>query len=140
MARVKIDLPDSFPFQTFIHLRVNDMNYGNHLSNDKVITLAHEARVRFLASLGYKELDVEGHSIIQGDTAAVYKSEGFYGDEIRIEVAVGDVGSSSFDIYYRMTNLTTGKPLAHVKTGMLFFDYEKRRPLPVPDVFRERVS
>lgn len=138
MSRIQLDLPEKVDYTTDITLAISDMNYGNHLSNDKVLTLAHEARIRFLEHFGWSEFDIEGSSIIMADAAVVYKSEGFRGNKIEIQVAVDDIGNSGFDLYYRMVNLTTGKDLAHVKTGILCFDYETRKVRRLPDVFANR--
>ncbi len=48
MARVQIDFPEHFCFTTDIDVRITDLNYGGHLGNDKFLSIAHEARVRFL--------------------------------------------------------------------------------------------
>ena len=82
MPRIKIDLPGSFIFNTEIDVRIDDINYGGHLSNDAILSIMHEARMRFLKEHGYSELEVEGTSLIMGDTAIVFKSEGFHGDRL----------------------------------------------------------
>ena len=38
MARIKIDLPDSFSFSTSFAVRITDLNYGAHVGNDKVLS------------------------------------------------------------------------------------------------------
>ncbi len=58
MARIKIDLPDSFYFSTLFSVRITDLNYGAHVGNDTVLSFIHEARVRYLQSLGYSELNL----------------------------------------------------------------------------------
>lgn len=137
MARIKIDLPSNFSFTTNISISIADINYGNHLSNDKVLAFAHEARLRFFNSLGCSELDLgDGTSVIMGDAGIEYLSEGFYGDDIQINVGIGDMGSKSFDLVFLMENLTTGKPLAKVKTGIVCFDYKTRTTADVPASFR----
>ena len=60
MARVKLALPESFSFETDIKVRISDINYGGHLGNDSVMSLIHEARLRFLEKYGYTELNVCG--------------------------------------------------------------------------------
>jgi len=75
MARIKIELPGKFIFKTEITIRVSDLNYGGHLGNDSVLSICHEARLRFLKHLGYSELDVEGSGIIMSDAAIQYKGE-----------------------------------------------------------------
>ena len=80
MSRIKIDLPSRFVFSTQIPIRIDDINYGSHLGHDSVLTLAHEARVRFLTAHGYTEDNIEGVGIIMGDVGITYSSEAFYGD------------------------------------------------------------
>lgn len=140
MARIKVALPETFPFSTEISVRIGDINYGGHLGNDSMMTIIQEARLRFLESFGYSEMDVEGAGIIMTDAAIEYKAECFRGDRLRIQVAAADPGSRGCDICYQVTNLTTGKEAARVKTGILFFDYETRRPVHMPDGFRARMA
>ena len=85
MGRIKIEIPDNFFFTTQIPVRISDINYGNHLGNDAVLSLVHEARVRFLKEFGYTELDIEGAGIMMADVAIVYKSQGYYGDILSID-------------------------------------------------------
>ncbi len=140
MARIKIDLPSHFDFSTEMPIRISDINYGGHLGNDAVLALVHEARVRFLKHLGYSELDIEGVGIIMSDAAVVYKAEGFHGDILSIEIAVGEFGNAGCDFFYRLTNRETGQEVARVKTGIVFHDYAATKTVAVPAKFRERFS
>ena len=139
MARIKLDMPDHFSFATEIAVRISDINYGGHLGNDAVLAIAHEARVRFLQSMGYSEQDAAGAGLIMLDAVVVYRSEAFYGDLLRVEMALGDPQTTGCDIIYLMTNVATGKEVARVKTGMAFFDYARRKVVPMPGAFRERM-
>ncbi len=80
MSRIKIDLPESFSFSTSIPVQITDLNYGAHVGNDKVLSFLHEARVRYLQSLGYTEFNMEGIGLIMSDAALIFKNEMFYGD------------------------------------------------------------
>lgn len=135
MARVKVDLPEQFLFSTEIPLRISDINYGGHLGNDAVLSLVHEARVRFLNQYGWTELNIEGRSIIMTDAVVVYKSEAFYGDTIVIEIALSDITSTGCDVLYRLSNKERGKEVARVKTGIAFFDYRNRKVVEAPEKF-----
>jgi 4-hydroxybenzoyl-CoA thioesterase len=137
---VKLDLPETFLFATEVILRVSDINYGGHMGNDAVLALAQEARMRFLSSRGWSEQDVAGVGIIMADAVIVYRSEAFYGDVLTIDVAVADMGVLGCDLLYRIVNKVSGKEVARVKTGIVFFDYVRRKPAPVPKEFRERCS
>jgi len=133
-------MPAKFNFKTEIPLRITDINYGGHLGNDSVFSLIHEARIRFLNGNGYSEKDVEGFGIIMIDAAVEYKSEGFYGDIVVIEVQTGNFDKIGFDMFYRLSNKDTGKEIARAKTGMLIFDYQKRKIAPVPEKFILKVK
>lgn len=139
MARIKLDLPENYLFNTLLEVRISDINYANHLSNDSVLSFIHEARVRFLRNYGYTELNVEGLGIIMTDTAIVYKSEGFHGDQVKIDVSVGDFNKYGCDIYYLLSNKKTAADVAHAKTGIVFFDYDQRKVVPLPEAFRENL-
>ena len=80
MARLDLELPTDFLFATELEVRIGDINYAGHLSNDALLALLHEARVRFLASYGLGEPDVFGSSLLIADAAVVYKSEAFQGE------------------------------------------------------------
>jgi acyl-CoA thioester hydrolase len=136
MSRVRLEIPDRSQFTTEVPLRVSDINYGGHLGNDAVLSLAQEARMRFLRSHGWTEKDVTGVGIIMTDAVVVYRSEAFYGDVLTIDVAVADIGDLGCDFFFRMVHKASGKEVARVKTGIVFFDYAKRKPSPVPAEFR----
>ncbi len=140
MPRVRIDLPDHFPFQTDIPVRITDLNYGDHLGNDAVLSLAHEARVQYLHSVGLSELDADGASLTMADAVVVYKSQGRYGQVLRVQVGVADLGRSNFTMIYRMSDRDTGLDVALVRTGMVFFDYDCGKIVSMPSDFRARVD
>ena len=94
MARIKLDLPERFPFSTELQVRITDVNYGGHMGNDALLGLLHEARVQFLAHYGLSELDICGAGIIMADSVIVYKSEAFPGEWLEMAVTVADFNHS----------------------------------------------
>jgi len=136
MARIKIKSPKKFDYSTEISLRISDINYGGHLGHDSILSLAHEARVRFFKSHGFTELNAFGPAIILSDVAIYYKSEGFYGDVVTVDIAVCDYLKYGCDLVYRLTNKETGRVIALLKTGIVFIYYEKREVAPVPKEFK----
>ena len=142
MARIEIHLPEKFIFQTEIAVRVSDLNYGNHVGNDSILTLMQEARTLFYRSIGFEsEVKLEGFiGQIVSDAAIVYKSESFLGDTLQIEIAIAYVTKYGFDVFYRIKNKGTGKEVALGKTGIVCFDYQKRKIASVPDILREKIK
>ncbi|MFI5222452.1 MAG: acyl-CoA thioesterase [Bacteroidia bacterium] len=135
MSRIKLQLPSTFIFSTEIPVRISDINYGNHLSNDAYLSLMHEARMLFFKHFGYSEMNLAGTSVIMGDVAIVFKKECFYGDVLNIEVTAAEFGSRNFDLYYRFTKKETNELVCEAKTGMVCFDYKERKTVAVPEEF-----
>jgi len=96
--------------------------------------------LRFLNHFGYSESNVEGVGIIMIDAGIQYKSEAFYADELIIEVAVTDFTGIGCDFVFRLTNKNSNKEIATAKTGIVFFDYEKRKTAPVPLEFKKKIQ
>jgi acyl-CoA thioesterase FadM len=140
MSRIKIEIPKKLIFKTEIPIRITDINYGGHLGNDSLLSIIHEARIRFLNHLGYSESNVEGVGIIMIDAGIQYKSEGFYGDNLVIEISVNDFSGIGCDFIYRITNKESKREIAMAKTGIVFFNYEKRKTAPVPEAFKRKIE
>ncbi|MEH6823176.1 MAG: thioesterase family protein [Motiliproteus sp.] len=138
MARIKIDMPRHFTFSTELPVRISDINYGGHLGNDAVLAMVHEARVQFLKQYQYGELDIEGLGLIMTDTAIVYKAEGFHGDQVQIDVGIGDFNKYGCDFFFLLSNRISAVEIAHAKTGVVFFDYEQRKVVTIPDEFKTK--
>jgi len=142
MARIEIQLPEKFIFHTEIGVRVSDLNYGNHVGNDSMLTLMQEARTLFYRSMGFEsEVRLEGMiGQIVSDAAIVYKAESFLGDALKVEIAVGDLNKYGFDLFYKITNKATGKEIALGKTGIVCFDYSKRKMASIPEKLVEKLK
>lgn len=139
MNRVKVALPQRFPFATTMRVRITDLNYGGHVGNDAFLSFIHEARQQFLESFGYSELHFAGTSLIMADVAIEYKAELHYGDELRISVAADEFDKIGFDIYYLLELVTPEHTTVagKAKTGMMCYDYSAKKRVAVP---REAIS
>lgn len=135
MARIELNLPDDFSFSTDVRVRISDINYGNHLGNDALLSLVHEARLQFLQSRGFSELDIDGCGLILTDAVILYKSQGFHGDLLTILAAVGDFNKYGCDFFFKVIQKNSGKEVARAKTGIVFFDYNRQKMAPVPAAF-----
>lgn len=140
MQRIKIDLPEKFLFSTEISVRVYDVNFAGHLSNDSILSMVHEARILFLKNWGYSEVDTEGAGIIMFDAAIQYKSQGYHGDILVFDINVDNFIKSGCDFFFKITNKETGKEIARAKTGIAFFDYKINKLVAVPEKFKTLIE
>ena len=141
MNRIKIDLPEESVFSMDYKVRIDDINYGNHLGNDRLLVIAQQARLEYFQSLGYKdELDFGGDiGIIVSDAAIVFKAEAFLGDCLRVEISMSGKAKYGFDMYYRVLRTESSTPIAILKTGILFMDYSTKKLSHIPTKAEEKL-
>ena len=141
MARIKIELPVKFPFTCEIPVRITDINYGDHVGNDTILSLIHEARMQFLRSMGYAELQFAGVGMIMADVAIQFRNELFYGDVVIVSVASGEVSKVGFELFYRLEKIVDGKrvDVADAKTGMICYDYDRKKIVASPEEARSKL-
>ncbi len=141
MARIQIEYPEAKPLHTqTMELRITDMNYGNHLAHDTLISLMHEARSKMFVAYGHKEIDIDGVGIVVADLAISYRAEVFYPDTLIIEVVADEFSRKGADLIYRVTRASDGGLVALAKTGIVFFDYQARSAVNMPEAFKKMVS
>jgi len=140
VARIKLEMPTVYPFRTEMTVRITDINYGGHLGNADVLALMHEARVRFLKSFGYSEINVEGYGTIMLDSVVIYKTQAFAGEVLQIEIAAGDFSRLGCDIFYRITKKEGGAEVVLAKTGIAVFDYANQKRVSPPEAFVKKLG
>lgn len=140
MARVEIELPESFPFSVELPILISHVNRGDHLGNEHLIALLNEARLRFMDNQGVAEFQDEGYLFVVGDLAVIYKSEGKYGETLRIEVAVQGFHKYGCDIVYRVTESLSGRLVALAKTAHLVFDADAGKAVLIPENLKAKLS
>ena len=140
MTLVRLELPDAFTFETTMTVRVSDINYGNHLGNDRMVSMLHEARLRFLLEHGFSELNVGGIGILVSDLVVNFTAEAFVAEKLTFRVGLTDFNKYGCDFIYQVVNHDQDKVIAKAKTGIVFFDYDERKISRIPQVFFERCA
>jgi len=140
VARVKLNLPEEFSYTTKLDVRVTEINYGNHVGNDRMVSLLHEARLRFLREHGFGEFNIGGIGIMVSDLVVTFSAESFVGDVLTFHVGLTDFNKYGCDVIYRVVNEALDKRVAEAKTGIVFFDYDERKIARIPKVFYERCA
>lgn len=117
-------------------VRISEINYGNHLGHDRLITFIHQARLDFLAQLGGDEMDLYGASLIMRRLSVDYLAEAFLDDEITVYMRIGVVKATRFAIDYRLMREDT--LIAEVSTLLVTFDYQARKVVELPAALRRK--
>jgi acyl-CoA thioesterase FadM len=139
MARIKIDPPTNILSAVRLKVRIGDINYGNHVGNDAFVLLIHEARVQWLQQNNFTEIDIHGAGLIMADLGIEFKKEAHYGEDILIEIGVGEISRVSFELYYQLSTDREGVTilLAKAKTGMVCYDYQSKKTVSVPAILKK---
>lgn len=134
MARVKINIPENIISVITIPVRINDINYGNHVGNDAFVSIIHEARVQWLRQHNFTELHIDGIGVIMSDLEIEFKKESFYPDIIEVQLSVGEISRVGFELYYQLFTKRndTQVMLVNAKTGMVCYDYVNKKVAPIP--------
>lgn len=138
MNRIKIRLPKVVHFVTEIPVRITDINYGNHLANDKILSICHEARVQFFNHFGFKELNIDGIGVIMSDAGVQYLKQAKYGDTLVVEISIDNISRCTFDLFYHLKIASSNSTAFKVKTGMVFYNYDLGKIATTPLVFRSK--
>ena len=147
-------------YSTDIDIRIGDINYGGHMGNDRYLLLFHEARLRFLRSIGCSEADIgEGVSLIMSEAHINYWGEVGYGDVLTAEVGVEELKSVRFTVTFtlrkkadgaeadtaglkkegRSSRPETGRAVAGGYTVMAGFDYAGKKLAKIPESFKTKI-
>lgn len=135
MARVKIDNPEQYIFNIERIVGISDLNYAKHLDSVHMVQILHEARLQFLANLGFTEANVFGLGVVVTDLAVDFRSESFGGDCLIIDVGLDDFNRYGFDICMQVTNSALEKTVCQAKMGIVFFDFDKHQIAETPAAF-----
>jgi len=144
MARLQLNFPDDqYCYTTLLTVRATDINAGNHLGNDSMISMISEARALFLFEYGVSETEPDGTGIIVTDLATMYRAEAHARDQLLFEVGVMDFNKYGGDIIFRITRPKDKTLIAMAKQGFVFFNYKTSQVVAMPEEFEgkfERVN
>ena len=139
MARLQLDFPEHhFCYTTPLTVRVTDINAGNHLGNDSMISMISEARACFLFEFGVSEAPQDGPGIIVTDLATTYRAEAHARDQLLFEVGVMDFNKYGGDITFRITRPKDKALVAMAKSGFVFYNYKTSQVVAMSDEFRNK--
>jgi acyl-CoA thioester hydrolase len=127
-----ISSKENFLFSTQVPVRINDINYGNHLCHTKLISIIHNARALFLKHHNLSELDCYGVGLVMLKLNVEYISQAFFADLLEIKIYLRKLEGARLELDYIVENRTTEKLTATVNTLMGFYDKQKNKLAKVP--------
>lgn len=135
MSRVKVEKPEQFLFSMERGVGISELNYAKHLDSMAMLAILHEARLQFLANLGFTEGNIFGLGMVVTDMAVDFRSESFASDKLVIEVGLGEFNKYGLDLCFQVTNAALDTVVCRAKIGVVFFDFDKHQIAAVPGAF-----
>lgn len=120
------DTPADIHFSTTLTIDIAAVNYGGHLGHDRLISLMHEARLRFLKTIGQSEAHFYGVGLIAKSLQVDYLKEVFWGESLQFHLSVIEPSTAGFSLFYHILD-SDNQAVAKASITLLCFDYQKRK-------------
>ena len=139
---MRIDIPQhkKLVHEARIPMRWSDMDALGHVNNATYFTYLEIARVDWLEHFhAAPDPRRAGPVIVNAFCSFLRQLE--YPGELVVKLHVGAVGRSSFDTYATIERADQpGEICAEGGATTVWVDFAQRRPVPLPDWLRERLS
>ena len=123
-------------FTTDVQMRFRDIDGMGHVNNAVYLSYTELARTQFYMQFaGKKTLDEIDFILAHMDID--FESQAVWGDQIRVTVWPSKIGTSSFTLHYEISEKRSGRILARANSVLVSYDYEKKKPKPIPGDFRK---
>ncbi len=120
-------------FETPVATRFKDVDAMGHVNNAVYVTYLEEARAAFARKvMGLS--GAEDFDFVVARVEVDYRRPLLYGEDLRAQVRVSGIGTSSFTFQYRL--LAGDDVVAEGRTVQVFYDYARGEKKPVPERFR----
>jgi acyl-CoA thioester hydrolase len=121
-----------FPLAT----RYADYDTKGHVNNAVYLTYFEIAREHaWLEAMG----QTVDYPIVIAEARVKYVSQAMIGDPLAIELSVGEVRTKAWTFRYRIVDARDERLVAEGETVQVYFDYDARRPAPIPEPLRARL-
>jgi 4-hydroxybenzoyl-CoA thioesterase len=136
MSRSNISAPEKALFRMERKVGLSDINYAKHLDSVSMVKVLHEARLQFLASLGFTESNIYGLGLVVTGLTVDYRSESFANDLLVIDAGVSEFNRYGFDIGLTVSNEALESVVCAGQIGNVFFDFDRHKIAEVPAAFK----
>ncbi len=126
-------------FKTDIQVRFADIDMLGHVNNANFISYIEQARIAFF-NHHIPTYDWTKAGIILARTEIDYIKPIHLKDSIEIQVTCSRVGTTSFDLSYKMYLKNQAKLCAQATTVMVCYDYQKKVKTLIPEHFKSFIN
>ena len=130
-----------------LHVRFSDCDPLGHVNNAAYSTYLEQTRIELWRRQAGLELrqaagtgGTRGESFILARTEIDFRSEAHDGDELEVRLSLERFGRSSATYVYEIVEAETGRLVAEARSVQVWYDYEARKPVPLSDAVKAKLS
>lgn len=126
-------------FTFYYTIKQEDLNYGNHVGNERALLFFQWIRESFLRQNNLSETNIgDGSGFIQVEATVQYKKQLFLDQKIEVRITKIEIKGLKIIFEYE---IYTGKELAITGTAtVLAYNYEEQKIKKIPTKFKEIVK
>ena len=126
-------------FTFYYTIKQEDLNYGNHVGNERALLFFQWTRESFLRQNNLSETNIgDGSGFIQVEATVQYKKQLFLNQKIEVRITKIEIKGLKIIFEYE---IYTGKELAITGTAtVLAYNYEEQKIKKIPTNFKEIVK
>lgn len=109
--------------------RFNDTDALGHINNASIATWFEEAR-RPIFKKFIPDLNPKKWNLIIAKIEIDYLAQSYYQADVEIQTHFEKIGNSSMTILQKAVQ--NGEEIANGKCTMVYYDYDKKQPIPIP--------
>jgi len=126
-----------FPVVVSLAVEWGDQDCFQHVNNTVYLKWCETARVVYLELAGmWPLIQKEGRGPILAAISCDYRLPVTFPDTVQVGARVTRIGNSSFRMEHAVVSLRQDAVVAESGSVLVFVEYEKNRPLPVPEAIR----
>lgn len=118
-----------FVFETVMRVRNTEIDVGQYLTLESLITLLAEARARFLYSKGINEINSEYQGLIVNDLQLNVISRVRAREALLFEVGIEQIAEKSGKMAIKVTRMYDGSLVAKARKGFIQYDYRSNKAI-----------
>lgn len=120
-----------------LDVRYSDYDTKEHVNNAVYLTYFEMARARAWLEAIAGSTDFP---FVVAEATVRYRSQARLGDPLDITISTSEVRTRAWVWQYRIVDARDERLVAEGSTVQVMFDYEARRPMPIPEELRERLA
>jgi len=118
-----------FVFETVMRVRNTEIDVGQHLTLESLISLLAEARARFLYSKGIKDINAECQGLIVSNLQLNIINRVRAREELLFEVGIEHISDKDGEMAIKVTRMYDGSLVAKARKSFVQYDYRSNRSI-----------